>query len=334
MQPYTKSPLSIPDQIDKLEKRGMVFKDTAEKTLAAEFLMHNSYYRVSVYTFSFQNRKVTNHPFYSGTTFEDLFNLYNFDSELRLLLMKAISKIEIAFRTQIVNEYSLKHSSHWHLNPTLFKNPKIVRKEIKNGEKTCIYVDYYSNFLNNQFKGIDRSREEFILHYYKKYNSPVVPPSWMCLETLSFGDLSFLYTNLDEKMGPKINIAKHFGLNTTHLMSKWIHCMHIIRNICAHHGRLWSKAIPVDVLNPNDIAHNIMNPFINIIQQNPRNRSRLYSSLCCIQYMLDIIEKNNTFRDELMLLMAKLPASRRGEMGFVKNWEKEPFWNKVPINAS
>jgi Abortive infection bacteriophage resistance protein len=322
---YTKLPLSIPDQISKLESRGMVFRNLSEKAVATDFLLHNSYYRFSIYAFSFQDRKDSKHLFVSGTHFEDVLNLYYFDSELRALLMKSISKIEIAFRTQIINEYSLVHSGHWHLNAALFKKPKIVTKKI-NGHIISTYHDYFSKFLNSQLKGIDRSQEEFIIHYYKKYTYPEIPPSWMCLETLSFGDLSFLYANLDESTGPKINIAKHFGLNTTQLMSKWIHSMHIIRNICAHHGRLWSKAIPVDVLSPNDAGQNIMNQFVNVIQKDPRDRARIYSSLCCIQYLLDIIEKDNEFRMELKSLMKMLPASKRGEMGFVKNWENEPFW--------
>ncbi|MDV0445317.1 hypothetical protein MmiAt1_08900 [Methanimicrococcus sp. At1] len=327
MQQYDKIPLSVSEQINKLERKGMVFKNAAEKEFAESFLTHNSYYRLSGYAFSFKDYKNSGQPFLPGTDFESVFNLYLFDSELRLLLMKAISKIEIAFRTQIINEYSTAHTGHWHLNSTLFKKSVIVKKGGIKDKKICIYVDYYSDFLNNLLRSMDRSREEFLIHYYKKYDYPEIPPSWMCLETLSFGDLSFLYKNLDETEGPKINVAKHFGLKTTHLMSKWIHNIHIVRNICAHHGRLWNKSIPVDILNPISIEQNVVNPFVNVIHQNPRNRSRLYSSICCIQYLLDIIEKDNNFRDELKQLMIKLPASKRGEMGFVKNWDKEFFWN-------
>ena len=305
MSSYTKSPLSIEEQVNKLEQRGMLFKNDDKKS-AENFLSHNNYYRFSGYAFTFQDRKSPK-LFKKDVDFETVLNLYEFDSELRSLLMKAISKIEIALRTQIVNNYSMMHLSHWHIDPSLFKDR-----------------NRHNEFLKNLQDNIKCSGEDFIRHYNKEYETPSVPPNWMCLEIISFGQLSLLYKNLDDSKGPKINIAKHFGLNTTHLLGKWIHGIHIIRNICAHHGRLWNRSIPVEMLIQNEISKDLQNSFIKIMPSSP---NRIYASICSIQYLLDIIESNNTFRNELKELMNKLPANQKGNMGFVKNWDKDQFWN-------
>lgn len=296
---YSKHPLSIKEQVKELEEEGIVFNNDNKK-LAEHILCHNYYYRFSRYT----------KPFKEGVDFETVLKLYEFDCELRSLLMHTISKIEIALRTQIINHYSMTYSSHWHINPTLFKNQK-----------------YHADFLKELQKSInDKNKDdEFIGNYKRRYTDPSIPPNWMCFEIISFGQLSLLYKNLDDSKGPKIEIAKHFGLKTTRLLGKWIHGIHIMRNICAHHGRLWNRPIPIKMLIQKEVEEGIRDPFVKIIPSNPY---KIYASLCSIQYFLDIIEPNNTFRNELKELMNKLPANRRGDMGFVKNWDKDSFWNK------
>ena len=224
--------------------------------------------------------------------------------------MSAISKIEIAIRAQIINQYSIVHKSHWHIDSSLFKS-----------------IDLYNRFFQNLEESCKKSEDNFVFHYYEKYNIPSTPPNWVCIEIISFGQLSHLYKDLDDSKGPKINVAKYFGLSTTNLMSEWIHAIHIIRNICAHHGRLWNKSIPVNVLDPTKVPKDVIFPFVAKIPVD-KYRYRLYSSICCIQYLLDIIEPNNDFRTGIKNLMSQIPANRKGDMGFVKNWNKEKFWNK------
>ncbi|MDV0446991.1 hypothetical protein MsAg5_08590 [Methanosarcinaceae archaeon Ag5] len=314
MTKYCKPAISVSDQINVLEQKGLLF-DSCDKTAADRFLSYNCYYRFSGYMFIFQNRNDAEHSFKNGTDFEQILNLYDFDQDLRTLLFVSIGKIEIALKTQISNQYAMKYGSHWHLDPSLFK-PTAIKKG-KDGHSYC--KDDYTEFINRLSDNVYRSEEQSITDYQKTYDDPLVPPVWMCLEIISIGELSFLYKILDDSKAPKIDIAKQFGLKSTRLLSKWIRCIQIVRNTCAHHGRLWNKSIPIEVL---DLA-GVLNPFIN---KQPTYKTKIYSSICCIQYLLDIIEPENQFRIELKELMRKLPADKRGDMGFVKNWDKESFW--------
>ncbi|WNY23980.1 hypothetical protein MmiHf6_13050 [Methanimicrococcus hongohii] len=296
---YSKPAFTIPDQIKKLEKRGMVFKD---KTIAEEFLCFNSYYRFSGYTYIFQDRSKPAHLFKPSVDFEEVFNLYSFDNELRLLLLTEIRKIEIAFRTVIMNEYAQNYNSHWHLDFELFKD-----------------YPHHIMFLNKLINSIDPKREDFLKHYQKKYTSPQIPASWMCFEIMSMGQLSSLYKNLNDTKKGKIDIAKTFGLNKSILFSSWIHGISIVRNICAHHGRLWNKSIPVNFINLNEMK----NQFIMII---PANQNKIYVPICCIQYLLNIIEPQNDFKIKLKNLLLKYPSIDLDAMGFPNGWDKEMFW--------
>jgi abortive infection bacteriophage resistance protein len=88
-------------------------------------------------------------------------------------------------------------------------------------------------------KEIQRSSEVFIKHYKSKYTAPERPPAWMSLEILSLGTLSKLFENL--RISPeKKAVAAHFGLNAF-VLESWMHTLSHVRNICAHHGRLWNR---------------------------------------------------------------------------------------------
>ena len=118
---YSKPPLSISEQIAKLKQRGLTFHDEQK---AAHYLSNISYYRLRAYTYPFQDNKDPDHSFIKEISFEDIVDLYVFDRRLRLLVLNAIEKIEVALRTKIIYEYALVHGSHWFMNASLYHNPK------------------------------------------------------------------------------------------------------------------------------------------------------------------------------------------------------------------
>lgn len=170
---YTKEPLSFDNQIKALESRGLKF----ENIIDAKAKLHSvSYYRLRAYTFPFQDNENPNHPFVADISFEDVFSIYKFDHKLRSLIFKMLDIIEVAFRTQIIHHFAIQHGAHWQLKEELFHGAK----PFKSLEKK----------LESQ---ISQSKEDFIIHYTKKYNFPKLPPSWMSLEVISFGLLSKIF---------------------------------------------------------------------------------------------------------------------------------------------
>ena len=300
MRKYCKPAISIKAQIDKLEKRGLKFKDATE---AEEILSNISYYRLRAYTYPFQDNKNPGHPFTQEITFEEIIKLYEFDSKLRLIIFEATEYIEVALRTQIVYQMSIKNGSHWH------SEPKFYRDSYR-----------FAKHLTTLQEEIDRSKEDFISHYRKNYNDPQSPPAWMSLEVVSMGLLSKMFKNLifgEEKKA----ILSHFGLKKIDILENWMLCFATLRNICAHHSRVWNRRL-IQINIPKDT----IDEFLHNVNSQP---NKLYITLSCMVYMLKRINPKCNFVESIKELVSSFdgPSKILKDMGFPPDWEQEKLWN-------
>lgn len=293
--PYSKTIKTFDQQITILKSRGLYFNDEAQ---AKQLLQNISYYRMSGYWYPLLSDK-QNHIFKTGATFEQAYYIYKFDAKLRTLILSEISKIEVAVRTQIAYVMSHAHGGQWFTDSSLFKNPA------KHAKTLSKIDDEYS-----------RSDEDFVTAFKAKY-SDHFPPSWITLEITSLGTLSLLYSNLKDGQC-KRDIANCFGIADT-VMVSWLHAITYIRNICAHHSRLWNKILGIRPMVPRRVS----NPFVQIPVSTNR---KVYFILSIITYLLGIINPYNTFRDKLRDLFIEYPNIDVSAMGFPHNWQNEPLW--------
>lgn len=276
----------------------MQFKDEIK---AAHYLSNISYYRLRAYTYPFQDNNNSDHLFSTSITFENVIELYVFDRRLRIIVFDALEKIEIALRTKIIYQWSLNYGSHWHENSTLFRNPNRFIRDI-----------------NKLYEEVDRSTETFIKHYKNSYTNPANPPSWMSLEVASLGLLSKIFENL--KKGPEKNkITQEFGLTKPEILESWIHSFAHLRNVCAHHSRLWNRRFTTKPQIPRDTT-------FQFISNKDIYKNKIYANLCCISYVLNIISPGNNFNRSLLLLIKNCPLVELKEMGFPKDWQNEKIW--------
>lgn len=294
---YKKEPTTVTEQIEKLQSRGLTI---VNPTKAAHYLLNISYYRLRAYTFPFQDNESENQLFTKNISFEEIINLYVFDRQLRLLIFNAIEKIEVSFRTQIIYQYALVHGSHWHLKPELYNNSVYFAEQIASLEKE-----------------IDRSNETFIKHYKNKYTKPSSPPSWMSLEVSSMGLLSKLFKNLKND-AIKSSVANYYGLKDVNLFSNWMFCLSILRNTCAHHGRVWNRRLP-EIAIPKKT-------FYPYVKNKTFYTNKTYVIICNMLYILNIISPEHSFKNNLLALMNNCPLAQEKEMGFPKDWNLEQFW--------
>jgi abortive infection bacteriophage resistance protein len=295
-QLFTKPPLTVQEQIELLMSRGLNIHD---KQRAARYLQNISYYRLSGYMYPFL-ADIKQHRYKNGATFEDILNLYRFDRELRLLVFAAIEKIEVAFRAQIINHYSVfGKDSFWYTNAVHFVD------KVK-----------HADFINSISVYINRSNDVFIKHFYDTYSDPY-PPVWIIFEILSMGQLSILYSNT-VKSPPRKAVADYFGVKET-VLNTWLHTLVYVRNICAHHARLWNKelAIPVKLPKKTTYAWLTVGPFTD---------RKVYVVLAIIAYLLDTITPNNNFRQKVKDLIAKYSLTDIAAMGFPEKWRSDSFW--------
>lgn len=294
---FSKPALSLSQQIAQLKARGLAIDD---EQAAEHFLRNISYYRLAGYWWPLQADKV-NHIFKPGSHFDQIIEIYNFDRVFRLLLFDVIERIEIGFRTRLIYELSLIYGAWWFEDETLFSDSDLFDKNLR--------------LIDSE---LERSREVFIQEHNAKYTNPSRPPAWKTIETLSLGHLSKLYKNLTNSPAKK-EIARSLGIPKPHFLNSWLHSLSLLRNLCAHHSRVWNK----NLSSPPQLMERLPNRWLN---QLPTGPNKVYASLCCIKYLLNAVSPENQLSADLGNMFHRFPNIDKRALGFVDGWEVEPLW--------
>lgn len=307
-------------QLNILKARGLKVGDEAK---ALHYLERIGYYRLSGYWYPFrendpvQARQKTN-QFKADSYFEDAVKLYVFDKRLRLLALDALERIELALRVDVSHLLG-KTDVCGHENPNLFHGgfSKHVDKKSR--------MTAHQQWLKSFDRKVSRARKEpFIEHYQKKYKGQL--PIWVACEVWDFGGLSHLFAGL--KLSDQQMIADKYGVlakNSTdprHTpLMQWIRSLNFIRNVSAHHSRLWNiSMMEMSAPIPLDYWQDI-------------NSERCFFYFCVMQQMLKTICPNSTWGKRVLSLIKEMPIPRNSSvswqgMGILKpnDLEKWDLW--------
>lgn len=316
MQPYSKPALTYEQQIALLQDRGLLINDIER---AKKHLSVVSYYRLSAYMLPFKIRSsdgtVTN-DFVKGTTWDNIWNLYKFDRKLRLLIFDVIERLEIALRTQLIYQLSHKYGTHWQDNSSIFKSSK----NAKNGKVYSVYNDIQAH-IHEQLTA--NRKAIFIEHYLSKYDNPPTPPNWMSMELLYFSELSKICQGLSNKQDIK-DIAAYFGVHNEEVFCSWLHSINYVRNICAHHGRLWNHIFAIQPRKYKRAATGRV--WLSDLEVSNVKSSKIYYFICVVLYLLQTVNPQTKFRTHFKQLLNDYPIVNPHYMGFPEGWEKHSLW--------
>lgn len=297
---YSKVPLNCEEQIQLLKNRGLVI-DNEER--AAKYLGTVGYYRLTGYMYHLQSRD-ENHKFLVETNFNDILNLYQFDKKLRAIIMEYMERIEVAVKAKLTNHYSLSHGFFWYTDESLY-----VDKEI------------YANLINEIAEKFVDPQEHYLRAFKFKYED-TMPPSNMALETLTLGKTARLFKALANS-AEKQEIAKEFNIVSSTLTS-WLVYLTNVRNLCAHHSRLWNKRVTADrpfiPTRKEYKFHGVLTDDFN---------TSMYGIVSIINRLLRSFNPENKFtqRVEILIEEHKIDTSL---MGFPANWkEGAPWYNEI-----
>lgn len=301
---FIKPPLTVDAQIDLLQKRGMSVPDPAR---AKHYLGHINYYRLRAYWLPFETEPANGdeHAFVPGTDFETVLATYVFDRELRLLLLDAIERVEISLRTTLAYHLANRYGAFAHDDPSLFNNQQ-----------------EWGNSQGELLKEYQRSRETFAKHYRSRYPELNTPPIWVCAELMTLGHLSRWLKNL-KHAGDRQRIADPYALDERVLVS-FAHHLTVVRNHCAHHGRVWNRRFALRFTPPNKKPRDIADAF------NPDETQLLYNTLTMLAYLLDLMSPTHTWRRQVCSLIAAHPEIDTTQMGFPADWAQRSLWVLTP----
>lgn len=313
---YKKPWISFEDQLEQLQKRGLLVSDPDK---ALDYLKRIGYYRLSGYFYPLKQRcksccflddaanikvqkrlkqkekVVTNEVvdfFKPRAKFQDAVHLYVFDKKLRLLVLDGLERIEVGLRVDISHTLG-KRGALSYLDPSCLA--RHFSQEFESDGK----ITGFMAWQHNQARQVARSKEEFIVSFNKKYFQPM--PIWIACEVWDFGTLSKLYSGLlpeDQRL-----ISTRYGLADPKVMVSWIRCLNYLRNLCAHHSRLWNRNMTVQPKKPKpgEIPH------LELVWEKEHNHllARSFVALCLIQFFLKTINPSSSWWDRLKGLISE-----------------------------
>lgn len=285
---FTKSALPTADLLNFLIEKGLIVSDRA---FAEHCLTYIGYYRLKIYTRHFED---AGKKFRTGTTFENITDVYEFDRQLRLLCLDAIEKIEVALRAHIVNVMGMAGTPHFYYREQFFENKSAVTNFMLLGQK---------------------AKHLSVTHYKAQYSEPFLPPIWCLTEASTFGQLSTYYADL--ALPYRKRIAKGFAFDES-VCVPWFRSLANLRNICAHHNRLWNAELVVDTPKK-----------AKAYATDLHDNKSCYARLVVLKALLKTIDYNDShgWGTRLKVSMNVRPATvNLVNMGFPLDWKTRPLW--------
>ena len=296
---------SLDDQVAILTRRGLLDAGSFRDELAAI-----GYYRLGGYMYPVRQLAPTGatrrrlSDFVPGATMQDVVDLYRFDERLRQATWQGVSKLEIRLRVDI--GYVLGE-----LDPYIHLK---LTQQWPSGAMAKRAAAFESRLAQTQA----RSSEDFVKHYDKEHQGRL--PVWVVAEILEFGQLVTLFSLAP--YAQRQAIADLYGARADELES-WMRTINYVRNLCAHHGRLWNRRLVIRPLakhrkNDTDLGAALS------------NNSKTYSALSLIAFLLRrgrSAEQVADLKGALAEFPEGIPGVSIGQMGAKPGWQTQPVWD-------
>jgi abortive infection bacteriophage resistance protein len=301
--PAPEPALNYDEQIALLLGRNLAIPNEA---YARHCLAHCNYYRLIAYRRTLANGTGV---FLAGTTFENLWNVYHFDKQLRRLLQEALKQLEISVRAQWTYEMAMEGGAHAFEEPGFHMTTVTMR----NGQSMTWHEAALADLDEDLKRSEDRRR-----HNSKGIGAAGRPPIWACSEAMSFGLLSRFYAAI-RTFRIRNKIALRYGLPANHLASFLHHAVYV-RNLCAHHLSVWDRQFTLRMVIPIGLPVALVPSF------NPAMDARAYNTLVMLVHLMKVIEPGNDWGKRVKTLIKAQTAAMIAVMGFPTNWEQLPVW--------
>jgi abortive infection bacteriophage resistance protein len=283
--------------------------DVGDPATAKKWLETVGYYRLSAYWLPFEkppeNNNVRSKLFKAEAKLEEVTDLYVFDRRLRVIVLEAIERVEVHVRSRWTYHMSHAHGAHAHLDHRLFSGG------LNHAEQ-----------LVRLARSVEKSEETFVVHYKAKYTEPYSPPLWSATELMTLGELSKWF-QATKNNSIKSQVGHDLGLPTKEIVEGTLQVLSYVRNICAHHGRLWNrrtvKRLPKIKRFQKDLV------LVSEGDQE-KNDNRLYNVLVVLLHLMDRQATDSTLRERLRTLIEERSDTDRSTMGFSVDWQKRPVW--------
>lgn len=332
---YDKPHLTYEEQLEKLLSRGL---GCADEAAALNTLRAVGYYRLSAYVYPFRELLTPGAPRSSpvhyraetmryGASFEQVAALWRFDRKLRLTCLDAIETVEIGMRTKIAHVLGKRdpfgHVTRESLDGQRCSAPPVGKRKADPAGPVDIFEQWVEKYESLAHPA---RNEDYVKHNLAKYGEPL--PVWIAVEFLDLGALVRLYHLMER--ADQNTIAKEVGVAGGPLLGHWLRDLNYLRNVCAHHSRLWNRTLTMKPgkFNPAQVHE----PLRHAAQASDESRKKVYVLLAELAYLVRHIDTTSRWpQSGLRTVVRKFPGdgllSPEKDMGFPDGWEDLDLWN-------
>ena len=239
--------------------------------------------------------------------------LYVFDKKLKLLALDALERIELAVRVDVAHTLGARDPMA-HENPAClhghFTKKKIGHGPTQGRTRHEVWLDKYQTLLRRARK------QAFVQHHEMQYGQL---PIWVAVEVWDFGLLSQLFAGMTH--ADQETVAKNYGFARGKAFAQCLRSLNFIRNVAAHHGRLWN-------LNVLERAAVPLGQTLSV------DNARPYFYFCLMQQLLRVIcPKSQWGRRFVQLLREEFPAPKNhvfslADMGAPPDGHAHVLWQE------
>ncbi|NJI58521.1 Abi family protein [Microbacterium oxydans] len=326
MVEYAKNWLSVEQQVERLTEHGLQIPDGNR---AAKILAAIGYYRLTGYLYPFRmseeyvddedrTRVRVLSRYRPGTRLSHAEELIDFDRQLRLLVLDGIERIEVAVRMRL--GYVLGRASAFaYEDPTRFTAAFITDGTDIRDPNSSTHVQWLQRVRSRQAS----SDEKFVEHFRQKYDDRM--PVWALTEILELGHLSVLYRGMNQVDAEEVALA--FGVPTKRLMASWLASLNYMRNVAAHHARLFNRKLQNAPSRPKTGQIPALDHLRN--SEHPKQVYGTYNALAVIAYLLPAIDPDTGWTTRVAALFRDFPASESltiESLGAPGDWGALELW--------
>ena len=300
---YNKLPYSYDEQASNLLSKGLL----SDKQELLDRLKRVSYFRLNAYFYPFKDKTTRNFKY--PISLDKIWKHYTFDRQLRLIVLDAVERVEVAIRSQLLHIFAHRYGTFGYLQ---VENLPFINSYSEDG---------YKNWISSLKNETVRSREDFIRHFRNRYgDTHDLPPVWTLAEIMSYGDMLRFFNGVENNI--RQEIAAEYKVSDK-VLASWLKAIGAVRNICAHHGRLFNKRLGVKPLIP------YKNRYPRWYDPFTIDKSKIVSVLTILNYMLDIVAPTSSWSQRFVKLMDDYRDVPQQWMGFPDDWQEHEMWKDV-----
>ncbi len=298
---------TLDEQIGILKERGLVINDVDK---AKNLLLSENYFFINGYRHIFLKNSKSS-EFIPGTTFDELYALFQFDRSFRNVLFKNLLIVENNLKSILSYGLSKKYG--------IREKDYLKMSNFSQDIRKVRQVNDVLNKIKRQIK-LNGRQHTATLHYLSNYG---YVPLWILVKLLSFGMINELYSIL--KPEDKLNIASYYNLDVETL-GIYIALLSNYRNLCAHEDIVFEHRTQKEI--PDTRYHRELDiPMMN--DEYIYGKNDIFAVVIMLKFMLnesDFTDFINEVSYDLSLLDGRvniIPQDKiLDRMGFPANWEE------------